>query len=142
MAELHHIECIEKSSLSVTLKVYIIHADESEFYEKKNYALQLLWYNSVSKPETVNELRNTITPDNFFDTTWVNKHCSEYIESVKIIEVRHYPVPENLSFNNAMEHFMELPMALFFITVTSPLWIAHIECHSIWKSAAYEYGGE
>jgi hypothetical protein len=141
MAELQYIECVEKSKLSVTLNVYLVHQDESEFYQKKNYALQLIWSPANPALNQTHSLGTAIPLDLFFNTAWINKHCSEFIESVKIIETKNYPVPENLSFNRAMARLNELPMAVFLITVTHPKWIEHIKQDANWRSAAYDYGG-
>lgn len=142
MSELHHIVCTEKSDFAVTLRVYIVHVDESEFYQKKNYALQLLWYNANPELGTFTPLGNAIPTDTFFDTNWVNQHCGEFIESLKIIETKNYPVSPDLSFSNSMSRLDELPMAIILITVTNPKWIEHIQKGATWKSAAYDYGGQ
>lgn len=141
MAELHYIECTEKSTLTVTLKVYIVHPDESEFYQKKNYALQLIWFPANPLLNVIYPLGTVIPIDLFFDTNWMNQHCSDFIESAKIIETKNYQVPQNLDFSNALSRLHELPMAILLITVTNPKWISHIQKGDNWRSAAYDYGG-
>lgn len=141
MSELYHVQCVKKENNEVILKVYIVHADESEFYAKKNFALQLIWqpanpYLGVDFP-----IGKEISFEQFMDVEWINKHCKEFIRSVEITAIKNYPVPDGLSFKNAMERLNELPMAEFKIIVTDMKWLDQIESGQVWKSAAYDYGG-
>lgn len=141
MAELYHVRAEKVSGKQIWLDVYIVHADESEFYEKKNFALQLIWQPANPLLGKDSPLGDAIDVDHALDPAWMVSHASDFISTVKIESTANYPVPKDIDFSKPMQNLEKLPKARFFIEVTDSRWLEHLSDGRQWKSAAYDMEG-
>jgi hypothetical protein len=142
MAELYHVEATAKNNCVLTMFVYIVHQDESEFYTKKNFALQLIWPPANPFLEVDFPLGNAVPFESFIDPEWMNAHAGEFVSKVEILSTRSYPIPEGFDFSAPMANLERMPRAEYRVSVTASRWLDHIQPPQSWKSAAYDMGGK
>src|SRR5687768_2484630 len=97
-SETYSIKVISIRDNIIRLKLTIISPDEYYFYEKKNFALQVLWDSAQNLPDSI--LKKTISEDQILNSEWVLKHQDEFIEDVKTIETSNYPDKNAISKMN------------------------------------------
>jgi len=119
----------------VKLKVFIIFPDGTDFWDSKNFALQLI-FDSARTLSNNCALTDSITEEQIADNYWLVNFDEDYIRSVTLENIQNFPFTENFILN--LENPQQLPQADYSIEVTNPKWIAHLKEGSVWESAAYD----
>lgn len=127
MSRTLEIKALEKEGKSLRVKMYLVHADETEFYDFPTYALQIIW----DKRE--GNISHAVSIDDILDPDWLTTHSSEFIESCRIFVEKKLPVSENHYDSNLPEELK--PQCEMEIVVKDEKWIDHIEVGKTWDKA-------
>ncbi len=138
MAELYHVDAIEKDDCTLVVRVHLVHEDEREFYQSKNWALQIIWPPANPLLDLDWPLGREVPFEAFIDSAALLRHADRLIERVTLLSTRRYPVKAGFSFKDAFERLGEMPMAELAIVATDARWLEHITPPQSWKSGAYD----
>lgn len=127
MARTLEITALEKEGKKLRVKMYLVHADETEFYDFPTYALQIIW----DKRE--GSISQVISIDDILDLDWLSNHSHDFIESCRILVEKNLPVSENHYDSDLPEELK--PQCEMEIVVKDEKWINHIEVGKTWDKA-------
>lgn len=127
MSRTLEIKALEKEGKCLRLKMYLVHADETEFYDFPTYALQLIW----DKRE--GSISQTISIDDILYPDWLTTHSSDFIESCRILDEKNLPVSEN-HYDSSLPEELK-PQCEMEIIVSDERWIEHIQVGQTWDKA-------
>jgi hypothetical protein len=98
MAETHHVKVLKKSEDIVTIALYILIPEITEFCISKSCALQILWdkaHPAFGKPGPLGE---AITAEERLDFGWLDNNADRFIASVDLMETINYPPLPSFDF--------------------------------------------
>lgn len=127
MSRTLEIKSLEKKGKSLRVKMYLVHADETEFYDFPTYALQIIW----DKRE--GSISQAISIDEILDVDWLSTHSTDFVESCRILVEKNLPVSENHYDSNLPEELK--PQCEMEIIVTDERWIEHLQVGQTWDKA-------
>lgn len=127
MSRTLEITALEKEGKCLRVKMYLVHADETEFYDFPTYALQIIW------DMREGSISQAISIDEILDLDWLTTHSSDFIESCRILVEKNLPVSENHYDSKLPEELK--PQCEMEIVVKDEKWIDHIEVGKTWSQA-------
>jgi hypothetical protein len=127
MARTLEIKALEKEGKSLRVKMYLVHADETEFYDFPTYALQIIW----DKRE--GSISQAISIDDILDLDWLSMKSIDFIDSCRILVEKNLPVSEK-HFDATLPYELR-PQCEMEIVVKDEKWIDHIEVGKTWDKA-------
>ncbi len=138
MSDFYHVKALKKTGMHLQVQIITIHPDILWIYEKKNFALQLIWDAALEKDKRLCALTQSITDEEIADIEHILDVEDEYIKSVRILKHNGKSL-ENYNGSIFREQNKDDSLeALMEITATSLEWIEHIDEQQKWTSAAYD----
>lgn len=133
----------DKKNDVVIFEIKIISPAEYYFYEKENFALQIIWEPIQIYELSKSSIARAISVDMITDNDWVLSNAGRYILAIEILSIRNYPDKNEiekmgrLAFDDFRKKNGE-PEAIFKIKVTDPKWVEHIKAGMQWKSTSFD----
>lgn len=127
MARTLEIKALQKEGKKLVVKIYLVHADETEFYDFPFYALQLIWNKSEG------HISQAISIDDILDMDWLSTRSNDFIESCRILVERNLPVSD-LHYDSSLPEELR-PQCEMEIVVRDEKWIEHLDIGQIWDKA-------
>jgi len=140
----YHIKALANSGTQLKLHLEIISPDEYYFYDKKNFALQIIWEAAQLLSKGKAPILKAISEDQILDTDWVLQHENDYITNVTVTDTKNQPDAAQIDqFSRAeWDAFRSkngTPSAVYTIDLKDKSWGSHIQEGQVWETASYDY---
>lgn len=130
-SKLYEVQVLDIANTDVHLKISIIHPDERFIYEKKNFALQLIWDPADPNFTGPCPLNQAIPLPKIYDIEWVIGHQNKFINAVKITKQYKYPAQPEWDETS-------IPSVVMNVSVCDSSYLEHLKVGMKWQSAAYD----
>jgi hypothetical protein len=138
MAETHEVRVVAKKGYSLTIDLFIVIPEITEWCTARSYLLQVLW-DRMPENGKPSALHQAISTKNRLDQKWLANNKDTFIASVVLLRDANFPAESVAAFIGRDRQ--KLPRATYEIEVTDRKWIQHISSRDKWDSVPLDIEG-
>ena len=143
MSDLFSVLVQKKNESVITLKVTIIHPDQTCFYWDTRFIIGLFEKPSCEldekfKKKPVGLLGHYYSP--YGDFNLIPENISDIFKRYTIGNIENYPFPKGTDYGVKWDSLCEedkLPSAIYEVTFCDVKWIAHLNVGDVWTTTAF-----